>query len=152
MARSCARGLAILVCVDGLASYVTAFRRAFRDPVRTGCQGRPRLEAVPGLLIGQVVKQQARRRVTGVTAAAIVSVLVATGTGTGIDTASLERLDGRTPAMAAGLTDRRWTMQELLSHRVPPPLRVAPKRWGRPPKRQKHLSGELPVTWCPDRS
>src|SRR5947199_6457490 len=40
----------------------------------------------------------------------------------------------RTPAMAAGLTDHRWTMRELLSHRVPPPPRVAPKRRGRPPK------------------
>ena len=27
---------------DGLASYVTAFARVFRDPVRTGRQGRPR--------------------------------------------------------------------------------------------------------------
>ena len=40
----------------------------------------------------------------------------------------------RTPAMAAGLTDHRWTMRELLNHRVPPPPWVAPKRRGRPPK------------------
>ena len=48
--------LAILVCVDGLASYVTAFTRVFRDPVRTGRQGRPRLVATAGLLLGQVIK------------------------------------------------------------------------------------------------
>jgi hypothetical protein len=40
----------------------------------------------------------------------------------------------RTPAMAAGLTDHRWTVQELLNFKVPPPLYVPPKRRGRPPK------------------
>src|SRR5918911_1542822 len=29
--RACARRLDILVCVDGLSSYITAFRRVFRD-------------------------------------------------------------------------------------------------------------------------
>ena len=41
MVRAAARSLAILVCVDGLASYVTAFTRVFRDPQRTGRRGRP---------------------------------------------------------------------------------------------------------------
>ena len=41
----------------------------------------------------------------------------------------------RTPAMAAGLTDHRWTMHELLSQPIPLPPWVAPKRRGRPPKR-----------------
>ena len=185
MARGCARSLAILVCVDGLASYVTAFRRVFRDPVRTGRAGRPRLEAAPGLLIGQVIKRRARHRLESVTRrvvqgtmATILAVLLATGTGTGINTAYIERLNAtfrramtplvrrgraiarteetlgagmflvgcaynfcwaheglrrkgtegggrkwqeRTSAMAAGLTDHPWSMQELLSHRVPPP-------------------------------
>jgi transposase-like protein len=40
--RAWARRLDLLVCVDGLASYVTAFRRVFRTPVRTGRRGRPR--------------------------------------------------------------------------------------------------------------
>src|SRR5437588_436374 len=35
---------------------------------------------------------------------------------------------GRTPAMAAGLTDHRWTMHELLSQPIPLPHWVAPKR------------------------
>jgi transposase-like protein len=200
MVRSCALSTAILVCVDGLASYVTAFCRVFRDPVRTGRPGRPCLRALPGLLIGQVIKHQEKRRVVGVTrrvvrgtVAAITAVLLATGSGTGINTAYIERLNatfrgamtplvrrgralartegtlttgmflvggaynfcweheslrvetgeaggrkwrGRTPAMAAGLTDHRWTMAELLSHRVPPPPWVAPKRRGRPPSRR----------------
>jgi hypothetical protein len=40
----------------------------------------------------------------------------------------------RTPAMAAGLTHRVWTLAELLSYRVSPPAWVAPTRRGRPPK------------------
>ena len=46
--RACASSLAILVCVDGLASYVTAFLRVFREPGRTGLRGRPRLVVEPG--------------------------------------------------------------------------------------------------------
>jgi hypothetical protein len=48
---ACARSLAILVCVDGLASYVTAFLRVFRDPLRRGRRGRPRLVVESDLLI-----------------------------------------------------------------------------------------------------
>jgi transposase-like protein len=198
MVRTCARSLAILVCVDGLASYVTAFVRVFRHPVRTGRSGRPRLEEEPGLLLGQVIKHQEKRRVVSVTrrvvrgtAAAILVVLLATGTGTGINRAYIERLNAtfrgaiaplvrrrralarteealtpgmflvgcaynfswgheslrvaasagsgvkwreRTPAMAAGLTDHRWTMREVLSYPIPLSPWVAPKRRGRPPK------------------
>lgn len=191
-------GRGLLVCVDGLASYVTAFRRAFRVPVRTGRVGRPRLVLPDGFLLGQAVKQYTQRRVVGVvhrtvcgTPAAIAAALAATDGGTVINTAYIERLnatfrahlaplvrrgralartqmvltagmdlvgcaynlcwphDGlrlaappgarpkwreRTPAMAAGLTDHRWTMAELLHYHVPLPPWVAPKRRGRPPK------------------
>lgn len=37
-----------------------------------------------------------------------------------------------TPAMAAGITDHCWTVQELLSFHVPPPRWTPPKRRGRP--------------------
>ena len=199
MVRCAAKTMAFLVCVDGLASYVTAFTRVFRDPVRTGQVGRPRLAAIPGLLLGQVIKHHSGRRLVSVTRrvvlgtdAAIAAILAATGTGTGINTAYIERLNAtfratlcplvrrgralvrgegvltgwmylvgcaynfcwehdslrvaagpgerlkgrvRTPAMAAGLTDHRWTMHELLSYPIPLPPWVAPKRRGRPPKR-----------------
>jgi hypothetical protein len=39
-----------------------------------------------------------------------------------------------TPAMASGLTDHLWSVQELLSYRVAPGPWVAPKRRGRPKK------------------
>jgi transposase-like protein len=196
--RACARSLAILVCVDGLASYVTAFLRVFRHKIATGRRGRPRLVVEAGLLIGQVIKRYARRGVVGVahrvargTSEAITAVLTKTGGGTGINTAYIERLNAtfrsalaplvrrgralahkeavltagmylvgcaynfcwyhdslrlaapenaprkwqeRTPAMAAGLTDHRWTLRELLLLKVPLPAWVAPKRRGRPSK------------------
>lgn len=197
MVRACARDLGILVCVDGLTSYVTAFTRVFRDPVRTGRRGRPRLVLAADFLLGQVVKRSAKRRVVSVTTRAvrgtldaILAVLTATGGGTGINTAYIERLNAtfrsrlaplarrgraiahtealltagmwlvggaynfcwdhdslrlaapagaahkwqeRTPAMAAGLTEHRWTMSELLHYQVPLPAWVPPKRRGRPP-------------------
>jgi hypothetical protein len=201
MVRRAARGLSFLVCVDGLASYVTAFTRVLRDPERTGRRGRPRLVAIPGLLLGQVIKHHSGRRLVDVTrrvalgtAGAIAGVLSATGTGTGINTSYIERLNAtfrgamcplvrrgraiargdevlagwmylvgcaynfcwehdslrvaaepggrlkwreRTPAMAAGLTDHRWTMREVLSQPIPPPRWVDRKRRGRPPKRMQ---------------
>ena len=41
--RACALQRPLLVCTDGLCSYIRAIRETFRDPVRTGAQGRPRL-------------------------------------------------------------------------------------------------------------
>ena len=214
MVRRAAKGLSFLVCVDGLASYVTAFTRVFRDPVRTGRRGRPRLEAIPGLLLGQVIKHHSGRRLVDVTrrvvlgtAEAIAGVLSATGTGTGINTSYIERLNAtfrasmcplvrrgraiargegvltgwmylvgcaynfcwehdslrvaapsrevgssgseRTPAMAAGLTDHRWTMHELLSQPIPLPPWVAPKRRGRPPRPKNQPQGRCGMTTVP---
>lgn len=40
----------------------------------------------------------------------------------------------RMPAMAAGLTDHIWSLDELLNYKVPPPPWVPPKRRGRKPK------------------
>jgi hypothetical protein len=98
--RESAVTLAILVCVDGLASSVSAFRQGFRHRVVTGKRGRPCLEQEQGLLIGQVIKQYSKHRVSGVTRrlvqgtqAAIGAVLTATETGRDINTAYIERLN-----------------------------------------------------------
>jgi hypothetical protein len=185
-----------LVCVDGLASYVTAVRRVFRLRTLTGKPGRPRLVLPQTVLLAQVIKHTKNRRVVGVsrrvvvgTVEAVERVLAATHTGRQINTAYIERLNAtfraclvpltrrgrrlvhdptllqagmflggtaynfcwghrslrvrvaveglwqeRTPAMAAGLTDHVWTVQEVLRYRVPPAPYVAPKRRGRPPK------------------
>ena len=50
----------------------------------------------------------------------------------------------RTPAIAAGVTDHLWTVQELLSFRVPPPPWKPPRRRGRPSNALKSLVAQ----WC----
>jgi hypothetical protein len=75
----CAVTRAILVCVDGLASYVMAFPRVFRQPIRTGRRGRPRPVLPVGFQLVQVVKHSAKRHVVGVTRR------VVSGTLTGIE-------------------------------------------------------------------
>ncbi len=199
--RACALTTTVLVCVDGLSSYVGAIKRAFSERVLTGKRGRPPHICPPGVLLAQVVKTSAKRRVVGVSrrvvlgsADAVAQVLTTTSGGTHqINTAYIERLNAtfraclaplvrrtralahgeallsagmflvgtaynfvwcheslrlrnagpgpkwreRTPAMAAGLTDHPWTMDELLRYQVPPAPWVArprPKRRGRPPK------------------
>jgi hypothetical protein len=196
--RACAVSPAVLVCVDGLASYVTAFLKIFRQPIYTGRRGRPRLVLPEAFQFAQVVKHAAKRHVVGVTRRVvrgsldgIEAVLTATTTGTVINTASIERLNAtfrahlaplirrgraiarteatltagmwlvgtaynfcwphdslrqlapdhaphkrlqRTPAMAAGLTDSCWTLDELLRLQIPLPRWVPPERRGRPPK------------------
>jgi transposase-like protein/IS1 family transposase len=51
---------------------------------------------------------------------------------------------GTTPAMAAGITDHCWTVQELLSLHVPPPRWAPPSRRGR---RSQALQ-RLMARWC----
>src|SRR5215510_869685 len=61
--RRCAARCPLLVCTDGLVSYIRAIRETFRDPVHTGRSGRPRLRPWRNVLIAQVVKRYERRRV-----------------------------------------------------------------------------------------
>jgi transposase-like protein len=46
---------------------------------------------------------------------------------------------GTTPAMAAGISDHCWTVQELLSFHAPPPRWTPPKQRGRPSLTLKRL-------------
>ena len=63
--RACGPTRRLLLCVDGLRSYVTQARHVFREPARIGKPGRPRLALPAGLMIAQAVKQYAQRRVSG---------------------------------------------------------------------------------------
>lgn len=87
-----------------------AFLRVFRHqvPVPRGC---PRLVVEAGLLIGQVIKRYSGRRVREVTRRvvrgsvdAIAAVLTRTGTGLGINTAYIERLNATFRANRTGLS------------------------------------------------
>jgi hypothetical protein len=183
----------LLWSVAGWRPYVQAISRTFRDPVRTGGRGRPRLVRWPGLVIGQVVKHHAchhlvriLRRATLGSEEQLQALLQQTQGAGVLNTAWIERLNAtfrshlcmlvrrgralarhlstlrhatyvtgtlynfcapqrtlskrahtaRTPAMAAAITDHRWTVLALLTYRV------APARWA-PPRRRGRRSDHL---------
>jgi transposase-like protein len=207
--RACAHPRPLLFCTDGLCSYIRAIRETFRDPVRMGVQGRPRLRPWRHVCIAQVVKRYAQRRVVEIERRIVdgtparVETLRRRSQGEGvINTAYIERLNAtfrerlasltrrgralarrpltlrhgmyvigtlynfctpheslryagpaareaslaRTPAMAAGITEHCWTVQELLSFHVPPPRWTPPKQRGRP----SHAHKRLIARWCGD--
>lgn len=98
--RSLALCRPLLLAVDGLASYVTAFQHAFRSPLpRSGPAGRPVLVAWPAIAIVQVVKRKLpdrleieRRIVQGPTVLVQRLIQASQGAG-GINTAFIERLN-----------------------------------------------------------
>src|SRR3989442_4839492 len=198
--RRCAAHRPLLVCTDGLCTYIRAIRETFRDPVRTGTGGRAPLRPWRKVLIAQVVKRYERRRVVDTERRIVdgtparVETLRRRSQGDGvINTAYIERLNATfrerraplarrcrvlarqtltlhegmflvgtvynfcpphaslgqaghatTPAMAAGITDHAWTMQELLSFHVPLPRWVPPKQRGRPSRAFQRLIKR----WC----
>ncbi len=203
--RQCALCRPLLLCVDGLAAYVSAIKQVFRNPIFTRKPGRPQLRLWHHLCIVQVIKQHAQkqpRRVMGVirrivcgtskqvqtlikqtqptptahvnyierlngTFRARLAVLVRRGRGLARQLQTLERamyLMGsvynfctphqslrlyqpnnrrrwveKTPAMAAGITEHVWTVEQLLRYQVPPPPWQPPRRRGRPTAKIKEL-------------
>lgn len=185
--RACGSVETVLLVTDGLASYKSQALKVFREALRTGRVGRPRLVLPTGVMIARVKKRCQRRRVVEVlrdvvvgAQAEVISRVIGTQRSIKalINTAYIERLnatfrarlaplarrsrdgahkqctleagmwlagttynllwehrsvaEGRTPAMAAGLTDHRWSMEELLRYPVPP---AQLPRWrGRKPK------------------
>lgn len=104
---------ALLVVVDGLAGYPAAFRFALRSPKRDGQQGRPKLLAWEGVVIGQVIKQYLRRRVVAVkrclaqgNETQAQTLLAETQGGGVLNTAFIERLNATFRARLALLGRR----------------------------------------------
>jgi hypothetical protein len=97
--KACALCRPLLVCFDGCAGYVKAFRDAFRTPLHSGQRGRPRLIAWPDLALGQIAGQYAKRRVVCikrriVQGHALVDSLLKRSQGAGVlNTAFIERLN-----------------------------------------------------------
>src|SRR5207253_1693838 len=111
--RRCAAHRPLLVCTDGLVSYIRAVRESFRDPVHTGTGGRPRLRPWRNVLIAQVVKRYERRRVVETERRLIdgtparVETLRRRSQGDGvINTAYTERLNATFRERLASLTRR----------------------------------------------
>jgi transposase-like protein len=115
--RRCAARRPLLVCTDGLVSYIRAIRETFRDPVHTGTGGRPRLRPWRNVLIAQVVKRYERRRVVETERRIVdgtparVETLRRRSQGDGvINTAYSERLNATFRARLASLTRRGRTL------------------------------------------
>jgi transposase-like protein/IS1 family transposase len=111
--RRCAAHRAILFCTDGLCSYVRAIRETFRDPVRSGAHGRPRLRPWRNICIAQVVKRYAQRCVVAVerrivdgTPARVETLRRRSQGGGVINTAYIERLNATFRERLASLTRR----------------------------------------------
>jgi len=111
--HACALHRPLLLCTDGLCSYIRAMRETFRDPVRTGAQGRPRLRPWRNVCIAQVVKRYAQRRVVDVERRIVdgtparVETLRRRAQGHGvINTAYIERLNATFRERLASLTRR----------------------------------------------
>jgi len=111
--RACGAVSTLLLCTDGLKSYPTQAVRVFRQAVRIQRRGRPRLVLPDGVLVAQVVKQYAKRRVTAVAqrvvrgcrGAVVATLLTTQGTST-ITTAHIERLNATFRARLAPLVRR----------------------------------------------
>ena len=106
-------GRALLICVDGLASYVTAFWQAFRVKVSTGQRGRPPYRLPRGVLLGQVIKRHSGRRLVEVLRRAVWGglgrigrVLQRTETGRQINTSYSERLNATSRSRLTALVRR----------------------------------------------
>lgn len=209
LVRNNALARPLLICVDGLRSYISALQNVFRSPLLNGKKGRPRLISWPNIHIGRVIKQYQGKRVVDVirkmaqgSETAAKALLTQSRGGTKLNTAYIERLNAtfrsrlacltrrsrallkdpetltplvylmgsvynfcsehkslrlklwvgergyrwvqRTPAMAAGITDHRWNVKELLLFRVPLPAWEPPKHRGRRSEAEKALIER----WC----
>ena len=106
--KACALFARLLLVADGLASYVGAFKKAFRSSVWTGKRGRPELIAWP-VIIGQVIKQHENGRVVGVLQRLVEGTLEeaqALLTTAQINTAYIERLNATFRARLSALVRR----------------------------------------------
>jgi len=111
--RACARPGALLVAVDGLAASVNAFRCAVRSKAPRKGPGRPHLAPWEQVVIGQVVTQDERGRMAGGVRrlvqgaeAALDELLVSSGGGQTLHTASIERLHAIFRSRLASLVRR----------------------------------------------
>lgn len=106
-------GKALLICVDGLSSYLTAFWIAFRETVQTGRPGRPPFRLPGCVWLAQVIKSYSGRRLKDVcrrvvwgSAETVEQQLQRTDTGKQINTAYIERLNATFRACLTTLVRR----------------------------------------------
>ena len=123
--RSLALCRELLLAVDGLASYVKAFQRAFRTSYReNGTLGRPCLIAWPKIAIVQVVKQRKAkkftidRRIVQGCEKMIARLLLSSQNGGQINTAYIERLNATFRQRLACLARRTPHIKSAYLYRI----------------------------------
>ncbi len=117
-------GRPILWAVDGFAAWTRAILTVFRDPLRTGKRGRPRLVGWPDLHIVQVIKRRTGHRLTAVERRlahgclrCAEAIMQATQVGLGvINTAYIERLNATFRTWLPALTRRTRTPARQMAH------------------------------------
>src|SRR2546430_2201255 len=111
--RSCCQPLrALLVCTDGWNAYPGSIRRAFRQKVKeTAGRGRACLRGWPQVCIAVVIKRTQKKCVVEITRKMVQGtleqaqvLLAASGGGTVLNTAFIERLNGTIRQRLASLT------------------------------------------------
>ena len=100
LVRETALARPLLICVDGLRSYISAVQTIFRSPLPARTKGRRRMIAWPDIHIGRVIKQYQGKRVVDVirrmaqgSEKAAKALLVQSRGGTKLNTAYIERLN-----------------------------------------------------------
>ena len=117
-------GRPILWAVDGFAAWTTAILTVFRDPVRTGKRGRPRLVCWPDLHIVQVIKRHRGRTLTALERRlahgclrCAETIMQGTQVGLGvINTAYIERLNATFRTWMPALTRRSRMPAREVAH------------------------------------
>lgn len=111
--RACALCRPLLLCMDGCQAYLQAIRSVFREPIHSGKVGCPRLRPWDGILMAQVVKQYAGKRVMAIerrlvqgTIDQVQALLQRTQGGGVINTAYIERLNATFRSRIAALVRR----------------------------------------------
>jgi transposase-like protein len=66
LVRETALARPLLICVDGLRTYISAIQTVFRSPLPARTRGRRRMIAWPDIHIGRVIKQYQGKRVVDV--------------------------------------------------------------------------------------
>jgi len=113
LVRETALARPLLICVDGLRSYLSAIQDAFRSPLPNGKKGRPRLIHWPDIHIGRVIKQYQGKRIVDVirriaqgSQAGAKALLAKSQGGTKLNTAYIERLNATFRSRLASLARR----------------------------------------------
>ena len=97
------------------------------------------IERLNGTFRARLAALARRTRGLGRTVARLEAGMWLVGTVYNFCTPHRSLARGQTPAMAAGISDHVWSMDELLHYRVPPARWRAPTKWGRRTKAEEAL-------------